>query len=104
MDVDRDYPEGARQARISRRHISKSRRSSPPLALRSAAPPKPKGATYEHVEDPDSPPDEDELAADENPLLAKLIAAMNRRVPSEEDRKLLIALGARSASYARSEA
>ncbi len=38
-------------------------------------------------------PDEDELAAEENPLLEKLVAAMNRRVPSEEDRKLLLALG-----------
>jgi DNA-binding XRE family transcriptional regulator len=38
-------------------------------------------------------PDEDELLAEENPLLEKLIAAMNRRVPSEEDRKLLLALG-----------
>ncbi|HWX45095.1 MAG TPA: hypothetical protein VNY52_07205 [Solirubrobacteraceae bacterium] len=38
-------------------------------------------------------PDEDELLAEENPLLEKLLAAMNRRVPSEEDRKLLLALG-----------
>lgn len=37
--------------------------------------------------------DEDELAAEENPQLQRLIAAMNRRVPSEEDRKLLLALG-----------
>lgn len=38
-------------------------------------------------------PDEDELAAEENPLLKKLAEAMSRRVPSEEDRKLLLALG-----------
>jgi hypothetical protein len=38
-------------------------------------------------------PDEDELAAEENPQLKRLIEAMNRRVPSEEDRKLLLALG-----------
>jgi DNA-binding XRE family transcriptional regulator len=37
--------------------------------------------------------DEDELAAEDNPLLEKLLAAMNRRVPSEEDRKLLLAFG-----------
>jgi DNA-binding XRE family transcriptional regulator len=37
-------------------------------------------------------PDEDELTA-ENPRLRRLLAAMNRRVPSEEDRKLLLALG-----------
>jgi DNA-binding XRE family transcriptional regulator len=37
-------------------------------------------------------PDEDELTA-ENPQLKRLLAAMNRRVPSEEDRKLLLALG-----------
>lgn len=39
------------------------------------------------------PPDEDELAAAESPQLMRLIEAMNRRVPSEEDRKLLLALG-----------
>jgi DNA-binding XRE family transcriptional regulator len=38
-------------------------------------------------------PDEDELAAEENPQLKRLLAAMNRRVPSEEDRELLLALG-----------
>lgn len=38
-------------------------------------------------------PDEDELAIEENPQLKQLLAAMNRRVPSEEDRKLLLALG-----------
>jgi len=38
-------------------------------------------------------PDADELAAEENPQLKRLIEAMNRRVPSEEDRKLLLALG-----------
>ncbi len=38
-------------------------------------------------------PYEDELPDEENPLLKKLVAAMNRRVPSEEDRKLLLALG-----------
>jgi DNA-binding XRE family transcriptional regulator len=38
-------------------------------------------------------PDEDELAVEENPQLERLLAAMNRRVPSEEDRKLLLALG-----------
>lgn len=38
-------------------------------------------------------PDEDELAAEENPLLKKVREAMERRVPSEEDRKLLLALG-----------
>lgn len=37
--------------------------------------------------------DEDELAVEENPTLKKLRAAMSRRVPSEEDRKLLLALG-----------
>lgn len=40
-----------------------------------------------------APIDEHKLAAEENPLLEKLVAAMNRRVPSEEDRKLLLALG-----------
>lgn len=38
-------------------------------------------------------PDEDELAVEENPLLKKLREAMERRVPSDEDRKLLLALG-----------
>ncbi|HWY89317.1 MAG TPA: helix-turn-helix domain-containing protein [Solirubrobacteraceae bacterium] len=38
-------------------------------------------------------PDEAELAAEENPQLMRLLAAMNRRVPSEEDRKLLLTLG-----------
>jgi transcriptional regulator with XRE-family HTH domain len=37
--------------------------------------------------------DEDELAVEENPTLKKLRAAMSRRVPSEEDQKLLLALG-----------
>jgi DNA-binding XRE family transcriptional regulator len=37
--------------------------------------------------------DEDELAAEENPLLRRVVAAMERRVPSEEDRELLRALG-----------
>jgi len=35
----------------------------------------------------------EEQAAEENPLLKKLVAAMNRHVPSEKDRKLLLALG-----------
>lgn len=35
----------------------------------------------------------DELAVEENPQLQRLIEAVNRRVPSEEDRKLLLALG-----------
>jgi hypothetical protein len=47
-------------------------------------------------------PDEDELAAEENPQLKRLIEAMNRRVPSEEDRKLLLALG-RAVSQLREE-
>lgn len=38
-------------------------------------------------------PDEDELAVEGNLQLERLLAAMNRRVPSEEDRKLLLALG-----------
>jgi DNA-binding XRE family transcriptional regulator len=38
-------------------------------------------------------PDEAELAAEENPLFKQLVAAMSRRVPSEKDRKLLLALG-----------
>ncbi len=37
--------------------------------------------------------DENEQAAEENPQLQRLVAAMNRPVPSEEDRKLLLALG-----------
>jgi DNA-binding XRE family transcriptional regulator len=36
---------------------------------------------------------EDVLAAKANPQLQRLVAAMERRVPSEEDRKLLLALG-----------
>jgi DNA-binding XRE family transcriptional regulator len=36
---------------------------------------------------------EDVLAAEANPQLQRLVAAMERRVPSEEDRKLLLALG-----------
>jgi DNA-binding XRE family transcriptional regulator len=36
---------------------------------------------------------EDVLAAEANPQLQRLVAAMGRRVPSEEDRKLLFALG-----------
>jgi len=35
----------------------------------------------------------DELAVEENPLLKKVVAAMEQRVPSAEDRKLLLALG-----------
>jgi DNA-binding XRE family transcriptional regulator len=35
----------------------------------------------------------DELAVEENPLLKRVVAAMERRVPSAEDRKLLLALG-----------
>ena len=38
-------------------------------------------------------PDENELAAKENPQLQRLIEAVNRGVPSAEDRKLLLALG-----------
>ncbi|HEV3321414.1 MAG TPA: helix-turn-helix domain-containing protein [Solirubrobacteraceae bacterium] len=37
--------------------------------------------------------EEDVRAAEANPQLQRLVAAMNRRVPSEEDRKLLLALG-----------
>ena len=33
------------------------------------------------------------LAAEANPQLQRLVAAMERPVPSEEDRKLLLALG-----------
>jgi DNA-binding XRE family transcriptional regulator len=36
---------------------------------------------------------EDMLAAEANPQLQRLVAAMERPVPSEEDRKLLLALG-----------
>jgi DNA-binding XRE family transcriptional regulator len=36
---------------------------------------------------------EDVLAAEANPQLQRLVVAMERRVPSEEDRKLLLALG-----------
>jgi len=36
---------------------------------------------------------EDVLAAEANPQLQRLVAAMEQPVPSEEDRKLLIALG-----------
>jgi ribosome-binding protein aMBF1 (putative translation factor) len=36
---------------------------------------------------------EDVLAAEANPQLQRLVAAMERRVPSEEDRKLLLAFG-----------
>jgi ribosome-binding protein aMBF1 (putative translation factor) len=36
---------------------------------------------------------EDVRAAEANPQLQRLVAAMNSRVPSEEDRKLLFALG-----------
>lgn len=35
---------------------------------------------------------EDVRAAEANPQLQRLLAAMNRHVPSEEDRKLLLAL------------
>jgi DNA-binding XRE family transcriptional regulator len=35
---------------------------------------------------------EDVLAAEANPQLQRLVAAMERRVPSEEDRELLLAL------------
>jgi ribosome-binding protein aMBF1 (putative translation factor) len=38
-------------------------------------------------------PHEDEPAVEENPLLKRLAEAMSQRVPSEEDRKLLLALG-----------
>lgn len=38
-------------------------------------------------------PDEDELAAEEHPLLQRLAKAMRQRAPSEEDQKLLLALG-----------
>lgn len=38
-------------------------------------------------------PTSDEPTAEENPLLKQLVAAMNRCVPSEKDRKLLLALG-----------
>jgi ribosome-binding protein aMBF1 (putative translation factor) len=36
---------------------------------------------------------EDVRAAEANPQLQRLVAAMERRVPSEEDRKLLLAFG-----------
>lgn len=36
---------------------------------------------------------EDVLAAEANPQLQRLVAAMERAMPSEEDRKLLLALG-----------
>jgi DNA-binding XRE family transcriptional regulator len=36
---------------------------------------------------------EDVLAAEANPQLQRLVVAMERRVPSEEDRKLLLAFG-----------
>jgi DNA-binding XRE family transcriptional regulator len=36
---------------------------------------------------------EDVLAAEANPQLQRLVTAMERRVPSEEDRKPLLALG-----------
>jgi ribosome-binding protein aMBF1 (putative translation factor) len=35
----------------------------------------------------------DELAVEQNPLLKRVVAAMEQRVPSEEDRKLLLAFG-----------
>jgi DNA-binding XRE family transcriptional regulator len=38
-------------------------------------------------------PDEYETAAEEHPLLEKVVAAMGQREPSDEDRKLLLALG-----------
>lgn len=38
-------------------------------------------------------PTSDERTVEENPLLKQLVAAMKRRVPSEKDRKLLLALG-----------
>lgn len=37
--------------------------------------------------------EEDVRAAEANPQLQRLVAAMDRHVPSEEDRKLLLALG-----------
>jgi DNA-binding XRE family transcriptional regulator len=40
-----------------------------------------------------SAPNEDVLAAEANPQVQRLVAAMNKRVPSEEDRELLLALG-----------
>ncbi|HEV2974797.1 MAG TPA: hypothetical protein VGX69_07325 [Solirubrobacteraceae bacterium] len=43
---------------------------------------------------------EDVLAAEANPQLQRLAAAMNKSAPSEEDRKLLLALGLDPATVA----
>jgi DNA-binding XRE family transcriptional regulator len=36
---------------------------------------------------------DDEMAVEEYPLLERVVAAMERRVPTEEDRELLLVLG-----------